>query len=138
FGTGSNARDVGGTVGGSSGGAGAAVACAFTSFELGTDIGGSVRVPSHFNGVFGLKPSYGVIPQRGYLDHVGGGSTDADINVFGPLARSAADLELLLDVLAGPASEDAVAWRLDLPPASGSSLSDYRMGLWLDDPDCAV
>src|SRR5213075_2073201 len=86
FGTTNNPWDLGRTVGGSSGGAGAAVACGFTSFELGTDIGGSVRVPSHFNGVFGLKPSYGVMPQRGYLDHVGGGTTDADINVFGPLA----------------------------------------------------
>ena len=66
----------------------------FTSFELGTDIGGSVRIPSHCCGVFGLKPSYGVVPQRGYLDHVGGGTTDADINVFGPIARSADDLDL--------------------------------------------
>ena len=72
--------------GGSSGGPAAAVAAGFTSFELGTDIGGSIRIPSHCCGVFGLKPSYGVVPQRGYLDHVGGGTTDADINVFGPIA----------------------------------------------------
>ena len=138
FGTTNNPWDLGRTAGGSSGGAGAAVACGFTSFELGTDIGGSVRIPSHFNGVFGLKPSYGVIPQRGYLDHVDGGTIDADINVFGPLARSAADLELLLGVLAGPVAEDAVGWRLELPAATGASLSDYRIGLWLDDPYCAV
>ena len=74
----------------------------FTAFELGTDIGGSIRIPSHCCGVFGLKPSYGVVSQRGYLDHVGGGTTDADINVFGPIARSAEDLDLLLGVLAGP------------------------------------
>jgi amidase len=114
------------------------VACGFTSFELGTDIGGSVRIPSHFNGVFGLKPSFGVVPQRGYIDHVTGGTLDADINVFGPLARSAEDLALLLDVMAGPVPEDAVAWRLDLPAAMGESLSDYRIGLWLDDEACAV
>ena len=55
--------------GGSSGGSAAAVAAGFTSFEVGTDIGGSVRIPSHCCGVYGLKPTWGVIPQRGYLDH---------------------------------------------------------------------
>src|SRR5437016_3031722 len=138
FGTTNNPWSLDRVPGGSSGGPAAAVACGFTAFELGTDIGGSVRIPAHCCGVFGLKPSYGVMSQRGYLDHVGGGTTDADINVFGPIARSADDLGLLLDVLGGPAPEDAVAWRLDLPAALGSSLSDYRIGLWLDDPDCAV
>ena len=88
-------------------------------FELGTDIGGSVRIPSHCCGVFGLKPSYGVVPSLGYLDHVGGGTTDADINVFGPIARAADDLDLLLVVLAGPAPEDALAWRVELPAPRG-------------------
>lgn len=134
FGTTSNPWDTDRVPGGSSGGAGAAVAAGFTSFELGTDIGGSVRVPAHWNGVFGLKPTYGVIPQRGYLDHVGGGTIDVDINVFGPLARSADDLDLLLDVLAGPLDDDAVAWRLDLPPARPAA----RVALWLDDEHCAL
>jgi amidase len=122
------------TVGGSSGGAAASVAAGFTAFEVGTDIGGSVRIPSHCCGTFGLKPSFGVIPQRGYLDHVGGGTTDADINVFGPIARSAADLDLLLGVLAGPEPERATAWRLDLPACDARALSDLRIGTWLDDP----
>jgi amidase len=126
------------TVGGSSGGAAAAVAAGFTSFEVGTDIGGSVRIPSHCCGVFGLKPSFGVIPQRGYLDHVGGGTTDADINVFGPIARSASDLDLLLGVLAGPEPERAAAWRLELPPCEAKALSDLRIGTWLDDPASPV
>jgi amidase len=126
------------TVGGSSGGAAAAVAAGFTSFELGTDIGGSVRIPSHCCGVFGLKPSFGVIPQRGYLDHVGGGLTDADINVFGPIARSADDLDLLLDVLAGPEPERADAWRLELPPSAAQTLGDFRIGTWFDDPASPV
>ena len=115
FGTTNNPWDLDRVPGGSSGGAATAVACGFTSFELGTDIGGSVRIPAHCCGVFGLKPSYGVVSQRGYLDHVGGGTTDADINVFGPLARSADDLALLLDVLAGPPPEQAPAWRIELP-----------------------
>ena len=81
-----------------------------------------------------LKPSFGVVPQRGYLDHVGGGTTDADINVFGPIARSADDLDLLLGVLAGPEPERAVAWRIDLPACEARSLADLRIGAWLDDP----
>ena len=138
FGTTSNPHDPTRGPGGSSGGAGAAVAAGFTSFEIGTDIGGSVRIPSHFNGVFGLKPSFGVVPQRGYLDHVGGGTTDADINVFGPIARSADDLDLLLDVLAGPPPEQRRAWRVDLPPARPTSAKGLRVALWLDDPGCEI
>ena len=117
FGVTNNPWDHTRTPGGSSGGAAAAVAAGLTSFELGTDIGGSVRIPSSYCGVFGHKPSFGIVSQRGYLDRVGGGRTDPDINVFGPLARSAEDLDLLLDVLAGPNADDAVAWRLQLPAA---------------------
>jgi amidase len=138
FGTTNNPWAIDCTPGGSSGGAAAAVACGFTSFELGTDIGGSIRAPSHFCGVFGLKPSYGVVPQRGYLDHVGGGTTDADINVFGPIARSADDLDALLTVLAGPEPERTPAWRLELPQPGKLSLADYRIGTWLDDAACTV
>ena len=138
FGTTNNPWATDRVPGGSSGGAATAVACGFTSFELGTDIGGSVRIPSHFCGTFGLKPSFGVVPQRGYLDQVGGGTTDADINVFGPIARSADDLDLLLGVLAGPPPEQAPAWRLELPEPRGASLSDYRIGVWFDDPRCEI
>jgi amidase len=138
FGTTNNPWDLERVPGGSSGGAATAVACGFTSFELGTDIGGSVRNPSHCCGVYGLKPSFGVVPQRGYLDHVGGGTTDADINVFGPLARSAEDLDLLLGVLAGPPPEQAPAWRIDLPAPPARDLSGRRIALWLDDPACPI
>jgi amidase len=134
FGTTNNPWDVTRIPGGSSGGPAAAVAAGFTSFELGTDIGGSIRIPAHCCGTFGLKPSYGVVPQRGYLDSVGGGTTDADINVFGPLARSGADLDLLLTVLAGPEPARQGAWSLDLPPAAFTTLAGRRIGVWLDDP----
>ncbi len=97
-----------------------------------------MRIPSHCCGVFGLKPSYGVVPQRGYLDHVGGGTTDPDINVFGPIARSAEDLDLLLSVLAGPEPERAPAWHLELPRARHAQLSGYRIGVWLDEPSCPL
>ncbi len=135
FGTTNNPWALDRSPGGSSGGAAAAVAAGFTSFELGTDIGGSIRLPAHCCGVFGWKPSYGLVPQRGYLDHVGGGTTDADINVFGPLARSAADLEMLADVLAGPEPERAPAWRVDLPVAP-RDLRGLRVATWFDDPRC--
>jgi amidase len=138
FGTTNNPWDVTRTAGGSSGGAAAAVATGMTTFELGTDIGGSVRIPSSFCGVFGHKPSYGVIPQRGYLDHVGGGTIDADINVFGPIARAAADLQHLFGVLAGPTDDDAVGWRLELPPPRARELGELRIGTWLDDPQASV
>jgi len=138
FGTTSNPWDPARTPGGSSGGAATAVAAGLTSFELGTDIADSVRIPAHFCGVFGLKPSFGVIPQRGYLDHVGGGTTDADINVFGPIARHADDLDLLLGVLAGPEPERETAWRLELPPPRRTTLKGMRIGLWLEDPGCPM
>jgi amidase len=125
FGTTNNPWDVTKVPGGSSGGAGAAVAAGLTSFELGTDIGGSVRIPAHLNGIFSLKPSFGVVEQRGYLDHVDGGNIDVDINVFGPLARTADDLDLLLDVLAVP----------ELPAAKAGAL---RVGVWFDQPECEV
>jgi len=134
FGTTNNPWDTSRIPGGSSGGPAVAVACGFTSFELGTDIGGSVRMPSHCCGTFGHKPSYGLVPQRGYLDSVGGGTTDADINVFGPMARSAADLDLLLGVLAGPVPSDASAWRVELPEPKVTSLAGARLATWLDDP----
>lgn len=138
FGTTNNPWDPSRVPGGSSGGPAAAVACGLTSFELGTDIGGSVRVPSHFCGTFGLKASYGVIPQRGYLDGVGRGLTDPDINVFGPMARNAGDLALLLDVLAGPPPEQAPAWRIELPAPTRDSLAGARVGVWFDDPFCPI
>jgi amidase len=138
FGVTNNPWDLSRTPGGSSGGAAAAVSAGLSSFELGTDIGGSVRIPSNYCGVFGHKPSYGIISQRGYLDRLGGGQTDSDINVFGPLARSADDLSLLLDILAGPNAEESIGWRLQLPPPRHANLAEYRVGLWLDDPDAEV
>jgi amidase len=138
FGTTNNPWDLRRTPGGSSGGAAAAVATGLTSFELGTDIGGSVRIPSSWCGVCGHKPSWGLVSQRGYLDHVGGGLTDADLNVFGPIARSARDLDLLLGVLAGPDADRAAAWRVELAAPRHRDLSGYRIGTWLDDPAATV
>ncbi len=138
FGVTGNPWDPTRTPGGSSGGASAAVSAGLTSFEIGTDIGGSVRLPAHFAGVCGHKPSFGVIPQHGYLDHVTGGTVEADVNVFGPLARTVDDLAVLVDVMAGPTADRATAWTLDLPPARAKNPADLRVAAWLDDPSCAV
>ena len=133
FGTTNNPWDLERTPGGSSGGAAAAVAMGFTGFEIGTDIGGSVRVPSSFCGVYGHKPSFGVIPTQGYLDHTSFHRNVADVNVFGPIARSIGDLELLFDLLAGPSDDDAPGWRLELPPPRATRLGDFRVAAWVDD-----
>jgi amidase len=138
FGTTNNPWSFAHVPGGSSGGSAAALAAGFTGAELGTDIGGSVRAPAHCCGVYAHKPSYGVIPNLGYIDHVGGGTTRTDINTFGPMARSADDLAILLSVLAGPVPEDEPAWRVELPPSSVDSLAGLRVATWLDDEACPV
>lgn len=138
FGTTNNPWSLGHIPGGSSGGAAAALAAGFTGAELGTDIGGSVRLPAHCCGVYGIKPSYGVVPNLGYLDHVGGGTTRTDINTFGPMGRSAADLDLLLSVVVGPTPADAPAWRIELPASEVSSLAGLRVATWFEDEACPV
>jgi amidase len=138
FGTTNNPWDPTRTPGGSSGGSAAAVAAGFTSLELGSDIGGSIRVPSHCCGVFGHKPSHGLVPQRGHIPGVPGTLSERDLNVVGPLARSVDDLELALDVLAGPLPELAHAVSLQLPPARGAKLADFRAAAWLDEPACPL
>ena len=134
FGTTNNPWDLNRVPGGSSGGAAAAVVCGMTSFEIGTDIGGSVRVPSAFCGVYGHKPSFGVVPTLGYLDEPNGGLTESDVNVFGPIARSAGDLELLFGLLAAPTPDRAVGWRLDLPRPDVTRLRSLRVAAWFDEP----
>lgn len=129
FGRTANPWDLSRTPGGSSGGASAAVAAGITPVELGTDIGGSVRLPAHFAGVCGHKPSFGLVPQRGYIDHLTYGSLDADVNVVGPLARTVGDLELMVDIIRDSSTP--------LAPARGEARS-LRVAAWLDDAACPV
>ena len=114
------------TPGGSSGGAAAAVAAGMVPLELGSDIGGSIRVPAAFCGVYGHKPSYGLVPGRGHAPAGMDGAAPV-LNVCGPLARSAADLDLALGVLAGPDNGDEAGYRLDLAPPRHERLADFRV-----------
>jgi amidase len=138
FGTTNNPYDVSRTPGGSSGGSAAALACGFTPLELGSDIGGSIRLPSHMSGVVGHKPSYGIVPAHGQIPGPPGTLTLADLAVAGPMARSVEDLELGLDIMAGPNRWEHPAWQLKLPPPRSTSFKGYRVAAWLDDPYCRV
>ena len=130
YGTTNNPWDHSRTPGGSSGGSAAALAAGLTGLEIGSDIGGSIRNPAHFCGVFGHKPTYGLCPTRGH-DSV----APSDIAVIGPLARSAEDLETALTLMAGPDDIDLPGLAIDLPRLTGP-VSDLRIGLWMSDPFC--
>jgi amidase len=142
FGTTNNPWDLERTPGGSTGGGAAAVAAGLSFLSLGSDIGGSIRIPSHFCGLYGHKPTLNVIPLRGHIPPPPGTGNPAGplpyLPVAGPLARSAEDLKIALEVLGGPDSEDAKAYKWTLPPARGTRLSDYRLGYVLDHPACPV
>jgi amidase len=138
FGTTNNPWDVTRTPGGSSGGSAAAIAAGLSALELGSDLGGSLRIPAHFCGVYTFKPTYGIVPLHGHIPPPPGTLLEMDVGVIGPLARDASDLALALSVLAGPDADRSVAWRLELPPPRAASLAGYRIAAWLDDPYCAI
>jgi amidase len=131
YGTTNNPWDASRTPGGSSGGSAAALAAGLTGIEAGSDIGGSIRIPAHFCGVFGLKPTWGVVSPKG--QSLPGAYAYADISVIGPLARSAGDLDIALDAMAGPDDIDGAAWKVDLPACGAASLRDFRVAVKLSD-----
>ena len=134
YGTTNNPWDLTRTPGGSSGGSSAALAAGMTGIEAGSDIGASIRNPAHYCGVFGHKPTYGILPTRGHS--VPGSIAPRDISVIGPLARSAEDLEIALDIMAGPYGLDAACWKLDLPAASQREPGDFKVAVMLEDQNC--
>jgi amidase len=131
YGTTSNPWNTDHTPGGSSGGSAAALAAGLTGFEIGTDIGGSIRVPAHYCGLFGHKPTFGLIPNFG--DPATSSAAGTDIAVGGPLARSAADLAVSLDIMAGP-DPDETALTLNLPTPRFHSLKEMRVAVWAEQP----
>lgn len=129
YGTTGNPWDPERTPGGSSGGSAAALAAGYGALSLGSDIGGSLRNPAHYCGIYAHKPTLGLLPLRG---HTPPGipvlPSESDLAVIGPMARTAADLALLLDILAGPDElSSGVAYRLELPPSRHEELADYRV-----------
>jgi len=99
--------DLDRTPGGSSGGEAAAIAAGMSAGGVGSDGGGSIRVPAHFSGICGLKPTPGRIPSTGHFPPSGG--PFALIGVVGPMARTSADLKVLFEVMQGPDDGDTCA-----------------------------
>ncbi|MBS0012957.1 MAG: amidase [Desulfobacterales bacterium] len=131
------------TPGGSSGGAAAALSAGLCCLEIGSDIGGSIRTPAHFCGLYGHKPSYGIVPQKGHIPphpgiFTGEHGVCLDIMVVGPLARSIDDISLAMDLLIAPEPADRRGRQIRLPEPRRHSLKDLKIGLWMDDPVCPV
>jgi amidase len=135
YGTTNNPWDLTRAPGGSSGGSAAALAAGLTGLEAGSDIGSSIRNPAHYCGVFGHKPTWGIVPPRG---HGAGRVATTDISVCGPMGRGADDLALALDVMAGADEIDGAGWQLHLPPPRRKRLREYRVAVMLSDPNSAV
>ena len=137
YGQTNNPWDVSKTPGGSSGGAAAALAAGLTALEIGNDIGGSIRLPAHFCGVYGHKPSYNIVSMHGGKKPWKTSHTnypvDLDLAVGGPLARSAEDLRLAMDIIVGPPSYQRKALNIKLPEPRKTKLKEFRVGVWLDD-----
>jgi amidase len=131
YGVTSNPWNLALTPGGSSGGAAASLAAGFAALELGSDIGGSVRVPAHYCGVYGHKPTWGLCPNRG--DPATSPAAVTDIATLGPMARSAADLALALDLLARP-DPDETGLTIALPAPRATAIRDLRVAIWAREP----
>ena len=136
YGTTNNPWDVTRSPGGSSGGSATALATGMSALEIGSDIGASIRNPAHYCGVYGHKPTYGIVPYQGHL--LPGIVEPGDISVAGPLARSARDLAVMLKLLAGPVGADARGYALALPPARQKSLKEFRVAVMVTDTQSEV
>ncbi len=136
YGTTNNPFDLDRTPGGSSGGSAAALAAGYGPLSLGSDIGGSLRVPAFHCGVYAHKPTFALAPSRGHTPPPFPPLPfDRDLAVIGPMARSAVDLSLLLNVIAGPDPLEAgKGYRLALPASRHNALKDFRLLLIDTDP----
>ncbi len=138
FGVTVNPHNADHTPGGSSGGAAAALCSGMTPLEVGSDLAGSIRIPAHFCGVFGHKPSRALVSFRGHIPGPPGTESRPDLAEGGPMARTAKDLALLLEVIAGPGEREKNSWQLAMAPATLTSLEQARVGLWLEDGLCPI
>jgi amidase len=138
YGTTNNPWDLSRTPGGSSGGSAAALAAGFTPLELGSDLGGSLRFPAHYTGIFGHKPTFGIVPRYGHIPPMPGRVQPhvmpvIPLFVVGPLARSADDLELALGVLTTSGNMDASDNRPELLPPRRQQFKEFRVAVWFTD-----
>src|SRR5476649_1343134 len=135
YGSTNNPWDLSRTPGGSSGGSGAVLAAGLTGIDAGSDIGASIRNPAHYCGVYGHKPTYGVVSYKGHTrDSVSVG----DITVAGPLARGAEDLKIAMEAITGPDEIDGRGWKLALPRSKKKKLRDFKVAVLLSDPNAEV
>lgn len=138
YGVTNNPWDVERTSGGSSGGAAAAVAAGLTPLELGSDIGGSIRTPCHFNGVFGHKSSFQLVSTRGHLPPGEDILAEPDLSVAGPIGNCVDDLEAALALLLGSAPDITAHSLPPLPSPSFRDPGQLRVAVWADDSFCPV
>lgn len=131
-----NPWDSSRTPGGSSGGAAAALAAGLTGLEAGSDIGGSIRNPANYCGVYGHKPTWGICAMAGHA--LPGDVHPVDIAAIGPLARSALDLELALAVMAGPDAIDSGGWKLALRKPERKTLRGLRVAVLATHPTAEI
>jgi amidase len=136
YGTTNNPWDPTRSPGGSSGGEATALAAGLSALGAGSDIAGSLRNPAHYSGVYGHKPTWGLISTRGHAPP--GIMTPTDISVVGPMARHADDLDLALRALAGPDLLQRSAWRVELPPPRRRRLGEFRVAVWASSPLCRI
>jgi len=136
YGTTNNPWDLTRTPGGSSGGSAAALAAGLAYLSPGSDIGGSLRVPASFCGIFSHKPTLDLVSLSGHQPGGGAGlpGFSTGLAVAGPMARSAADLMAALKILGGPEGYERKAWSWTLPPPRKRTLKEFRVGYVLDSP----
>jgi amidase len=130
YGMTSNPYKAGYSPGGSSGGAGAIVAAGGSPFDIGSDFGGSIRGPAHFNGIAGIKPTTGLVPRTGHIVDYGG-LFDA-YQVLGPLARYVEDLKLILPIIMGPDQRDAAIHPVPWTDPDSVRIGDLQYAWFVD------
>jgi amidase len=136
YGTTNNPWDISRGPGGSSGGEAAALAAGLSALGAGSDLGGSMRNPAHYCGIYAHKPTWGLITTRGHSPFPV--MTPIDISVVGPMARYADDLDLAMRALAGPDVLEERAWRVELPPPRQRRLGDFRVAVWTRSELCEI